>query len=87
MIVVRRIVLNRLPQYSRPAKNSAPPIASPTLIWIGPKPPISAWSANFGFGSFTSWKIVWVVNRPSTALMAIHVGASSQTWPPRRISR
>ena len=41
MIVVRRIVLNRSPQYSRPAKNRAPPIASPTLIWIGSKPPIS----------------------------------------------
>ena len=48
----------------------------------GSKPPISSWSENRGSGSRTSWNSVWLVNRPSVALMAIHVGASSQTWEP-----
>jgi len=33
----------------------------------------------------TIWKIVWVVYRPSTALIAIQVGARSQTCVPVRI--
>ena len=37
--------------------------------------------------SRTSWKIVWVVNRPRTALIATHVGAISQTWLWPRIRR
>ena len=54
-------------------------------ICHGSKPPMSAWSANCGSGSRTSWNSVWLVNRPSVALMAIQVGASSHTWLPLRI--
>jgi hypothetical protein len=36
--------------------------------------------ANSGFGWRMSWKIDWLVQSPSAALIAIHVGASSQTW-------
>ena len=40
-----------------------------------------------GAGSRTSWNSVWLVNSPSVALMAIQVGARSQTWLPRGSGR
>ena len=49
------------------------------LTCTGAKPPISSWSSKPGRGSLTSWKIDWLVHAPMNALMAIHVGASSQT--------
>ena len=57
------------------------------LIVIGSKPPMSIWSANFASGSRTSWNSDCVVQRPSAALMAIQVGARSQTCDERSRSR
>ena len=63
-----------------PAKKISSPTPRPALIAIGSKRPMSIWSANRGSGSRTSWKSDCVVQRPIAALIAIHVGASSQTW-------
>ena len=87
MIVVRRRRLKRFPQYTSPAKKISIPTPRPALTASGEKPCISCWSANSGCGSRISWKIDCAVHRPITALIAIHVGASSQTWAPRRISQ
>ena len=85
MIVVRRMDANRRPHQKMPAKNRIPPIARPTLTSAGLMPPISSWSVNCGSGSLTSWNSVALVNSPRVALMAIQVGASSQTCEPTRI--
>ena len=42
MIVVRRYVLKRLPQYSRPAPKMAAMMIAPMVIWLALKPAISA---------------------------------------------
>ncbi len=57
------------------------------LISVGWKWPIRYWSANSGDGFWVSWKSDWFVHRPRAALIAIQVGASSQTWLLLRISR
>ena len=79
--------MNRLPQKTSPAKNTSKPAASPMLISDGTKWPIRYWSANSGDGFWVSWKSDWLVHNPSAALIAIQVGASSQTWLLRRIWR
>ena len=86
MIVVRRMVLNRLPQYSRPTPKMMAMAIAASVIWIALNPRIRAWSGKAGF-SLANWKIDWLNHSPIDALTAIHVGASSQTWELRSSSR
>ena len=86
MIVVRRIVLNRLPQYSSPAPKMTAMTIAPIVIWLAEKPAISAWSGKRG-SPFASWKTDWLSQTPMAALTAIQVGASSHTCDVRTSSR
>ena len=79
MMLVRRMSLKRPPQYQSPTKKMIPPTANPAATMSGEKPPTRIWSSKRGSGVRTSWKRVCDVYRPSAALIAIHVGASSQT--------
>ena len=87
MMLVRRMRLNRLPQYHSPATNTDPTATKATLTLLGLIPCISSWLLKPGGGSRTSWKTDWVVHDPSTAFSAIQVGASSQTRDELRIRR
>ena len=82
MIVVRRIDLNRLPQYSRPAPKTTAMTMAAIVIWLASKPAIRRWSGNFGF-AFENWKSDWLNHRPMLALTAIQVGARSRTCDDR----
>ena len=86
MIVVRRSVLNRLPQYSRPAPKTTAMMIAPIVIWLAVNPPMRTWSGNRG-SPFASWKTDWLSHTPMAALIAIQVGASSQTCDVRMSSR
>ena len=79
--------MNRLPQYHSPATNTDPSATKATLTLVGLIPCIISWLLNSGDGSWTSWKIDWVVHEPSTAFSAIQVGASSQTRDEPRMRR
>ena len=59
---------------------------APTVIWLAVKPPISTWSGNLG-SPLASWKTDWLSHTPSAALIAIQVGARSQTCDVRIRSR
>src|SRR5919109_2948921 len=78
MIVVRRVFLKRLPQYSSPAPKMIPMTTAAVEICQPSNPLIRTWSGNSGL-AWANWKIDWLNQRPIEALTAIHVGASSQT--------
>ena len=79
MIVVRRIVLKRLPHQIRPAANTIPTAITASVIWIGANPRSRNWSGKRG-SAFENWKIDWPNHSPIEALTAIQVGASSRTY-------
>src|SRR5687768_12037967 len=89
MMVVLRYFLNRLPHQIRPTTNIAPAMTSPSVTCHGSKPPASIWheyhasgvrqSLKRGLGVRTSAYRLWLAYRPSAALSAIQVGASSHT--------
>ena len=82
MIVVRRIDLNRLPQYSRPTPKTTAMAIAARVIWLASKPRIRNWSGKSGFG-FENWKSDWLNHSPMLALRAIQVGASRRTCDDR----
>ena len=87
MIVVRRMSLNRLPQYSRPTPKTIPMTTAASEIWIGDEARASGPGRGSAGSAFANWKIDWLNHRPIDALTAIQVGASSQTWELRSSSR
>ena len=86
MIVVRRIDLNRLPQYSRPMPNTTAMAMAASVISIVSNPRIRTWSGKSGFGC-ENWNSDWLNHNPMLALRAIHVGARSSTCEERTSAR
>ena len=86
MIVVRRIALNRLPQYRSPAPKTIAITIAVTVISLASKPRMSTWSGNFGFAC-ENWNSDWLNQSPIEALTAIQVGASRRTCADRTSSR
>ena len=69
MIVVRRMFLNRLPQYSRPAPNTTAMRRWPSVIWFGSKPCMQDLVGEVAGSAFENWKSDWLNHSPIEALI------------------